>query len=130
MFRKFSNALKIAQNIPSDLTVKFSLLNVSKGKLCFSCRIYDILNGKITIFFFFKADLCSRTCEFVRTVLIVQVEFVIGFNFSYGIYYLMTKMVLIFHIPESVVRLKSHGVRLKDDIYRYFRVSLSITSET
>ena len=81
MFRKFSNALKIAQNIPSDLTVKFSLLNVSKGKLCFSCRIHDILNGKITIvfffFFFFKADLCSRTCEFVRTVLIVQVEFVL-----------------------------------------------------
>ena len=105
MFRKFSNALKIAQNIPSDLTVKFSLLNVSKGKLCFSCRIYDILNGKITIvfffFFFLKADLCSRTCEFVRTVLIVQVEFVIGFNFSYGIYYLMMKMALIFHIPES-----------------------------
>ena len=54
MFRKFSNALKIAQNIPSDLTVKFSLLNVSKGKLCFSCRIYDILNGKITIFFFLR----------------------------------------------------------------------------
>ena len=104
MFRKFSNALKIAQNIPSDLTVKFSLLNVSKGKLCFSCRISDILNGKITIvsfFFFFKADLCSRTCEFVRTVLIVQVEFVIGFNFSYGIYYLIMKMALIFHILES-----------------------------
>ena len=56
----------------------------------------------------------------MRTVLIVQVEFVIGFNFSYGIYYIMTKMVLIFHIPESVVRLKSHGVRLNDDIYRYF----------
>ena len=101
MFRKFSNALKISQNIFSDLTVKFPLLHVSKGKLCFSGRIYDILNGKITIFFFFKADLCSRTCEFVRTVLIVQVEFVIGFNFSYGIYYLMMKMALIFHIPES-----------------------------
>ena len=101
MFRKFSNALKISQNILSDLNVKFSLLNVSKGKLCFSGRIYDILNGKITIFFFFKADLCWRTCQFVRTVLIVQVEFVIGFNFSYGIYYLMMKMALIFHIPES-----------------------------
>ena len=101
MFRKFSNALKISQNILSDLTVKFSLLHVSKRKLCFSGRIYDILNGKITIFFFFKADLCSRTCEFVRTVLIVQVEFVIGFNFSYEIYYLMMKMALIFHIPES-----------------------------
>ena len=54
MFRKFSNALKISQNIFSDLTVKFPLLHVSKGKLCFSGRIYDILNGKITIFFFFK----------------------------------------------------------------------------
>ena len=100
MFRKFSNALKISQNILSDLTVKFSLLHVSKGKLCFSGRIYDILKGEKNIFFF-KADLCSRTCEFVRTVLIVQVEFVIGFNFSYGIYYLMMKMALIFHIPES-----------------------------
>ena len=28
-----------------------------------------------------------------------------------------------------VVRLRSHEIRLNDDIYRYFRVSLSITSE-
>ena len=64
MSRKFSNTLKIAQNIPSDFTVKFSLLNASKGNLCFFGRIYDIFNGKITNFF--KADLCLRTCEFVR----------------------------------------------------------------
>ena len=28
-----------------------------------------------------------------------------------------------------VVRLRSHEIRLNDDIYRYFRVSLFITSE-
>ena len=42
-----------------------------------------------------------RTCEFVRIALSVQTEFVIGFNLNYGIYYLMVKMALIFHIPES-----------------------------
>ena len=35
----------------SIIPVKFSLLNVSKGNLCFFGRIYDILNGKITFFF-------------------------------------------------------------------------------
>ena len=64
MLRKFSNTLKIAQNIVSDFTVKFSLLNASKGNLFFFGRIYDIPNGKITIFF--NADLCLRTYEFVR----------------------------------------------------------------
>ena len=61
----------------------------------------------------------------------------VGFNFSFGICYLMVKMAIIFHIPESeiirtyfhVVRPRSHEIRLNDDIYRYFRVSLSITSE-
>ena len=38
MFRKFSNTSKIAQNIPSDFTVKFSLLNANKGNLCFLSR--------------------------------------------------------------------------------------------
>ena len=66
MFRKFSNTLKIAQNIPSDFTVKFSLLNASKGNLCIFGRIYDIPNGKLTIFF--KADLCLRTYEFVSVM--------------------------------------------------------------
>ena len=37
----------------------------------------------------------------MRIALSVQAEFVIGFNLNYGIYYLMEKMALIFHIPES-----------------------------
>ena len=37
----------------------------------------------------------------MRIALSVQAEFVIGFNLNYGIYYLMVKMALIFHIPES-----------------------------
>ena len=38
----------------------------------------------------------------------------VGFNFSYGIYYLMVKMAIIFHIPESeIIRTYFHVVRFR-----------------
>ena len=66
----------------------------------------------------------------MRIALSVQAEFVIVFNLNYGIYYLMVKMALIINLYRSLKRqIMSHEIRLNDDIYRYFKVSLSITSE-
>ena len=76
MSRKFSNAVKIAQNISYRILPKRFPLKRKQGELLF-CWKDDIPNW-ITIIFL-------RPCEFVRIACSVQEEIVIGFDFSDGI---------------------------------------------